>query len=214
MYEFANSLCFSRITIYFCHDKMKNMTSQIQYIRNFNLLFEAHNKRFIRFAFSYVQDDDVAEDIVSESFMYYWENRESCVEKNISAYLLTIVKHKCLNYLKHLAIEQQACSDSKSIEEWDLQVRIDNLEACDPQELLSQEIQQLVTEAVQKMPELTRTILISSRYHSKTNKEISEEMNLSVKAVEYHITKALKILRVVLKDYFPIWALYFYQHPL
>ena len=190
------------------------MTSQIEYIRNFNLLFETHHRRFIRFARSYVQEDEVAEDIVSESFMYYWENRESIEEKNISSYLLTVVKHKCLNYLKHLALEQQACSDSKSIEEWDLQVRIGNLEACDPQRLLSEEIQQLVTKALQSMPEQTRLILIRSRYQSKTNKEIAEEMNLSVKAVEYHITKALKILRIVLKDYFPIWALYFYKFPL
>ena len=190
------------------------MASQIEYIRNFNLLFEAHNKRFIRFANSYVQDEEVAEDIVSESFMYYWENKESIVEKNISSYLLTVVKHKCLNYLKHLALEQQARSDSQSLEEWDLQVRIGNLEACNPQQLLSHEIQQLVNEAVQHMPEQTRVVLKLSRYQSKSNKEIAEEMNLSVKAVEYHITKALKILRVVLKDYFPIWLLYFQEFPI
>lgn len=187
----------------------KDMPSKIEYIRNFNTLFQAHNKRFLRFAMSYVLNEEVAEDIVSDSFMYYWENKENIETDNISAYLLTVVKHKCLNYLKHQALEQKLCSDSKSLEEWDLQVRIGNLEECDPQSLLSKEIQQLVKEAIEHMPSQTRHILIMSRYQSHTNKEIAKELNISVKAVEYHITKALKIMRIHLKDYFPIWLIYF-----
>lgn len=185
------------------------MPSQIEHIRNFNQLFETYNKRFIRFARSYVQDEEIAEDIVSDSFMYYWENKESIIEKNISAYLLTVVKHRCLNYLKHLALEDKVRMDSHSIEDWDLQVRIGTLEASVPDKLLSSEIQELVRQAMQSMPEQTRAILIKSRYQSKSNKEIAEELNVSVKTVEYHITKALKILRISLKDYFPIWFICF-----
>ena len=74
---------------------------------------------------------------------------------------------------------------------------------------MNAQFQNLVQKALGSMPAQTRDILIRSRYQSQTNKEIATELHLSVKAVEYHVTKALKILRTVLKDYFPLWLLYF-----
>lgn len=185
------------------------MSPQIEQVITFNQLYEEYNHRFIRFAKSYVLADEVAEDIVNDSFLYYWENKQTIASRNISAYLLTVVKHKCINYLKHLSLEERAKSRFQSLEEWELQLKITTLEACDPEKLLSEEIQLLVRKALAAMPKQTRDILIRSRYQSQSNKAIAAELNISVKAVEYHITKALKILRVVLKDYFPLWLLYF-----
>ena len=185
------------------------MSPQIEHVIAFNQLYEEYNQRFIRFARSYVMVDEVAEDIVNDSFMYYWENKQAIDDQNISAYLLTVVKHKCINYLKRLFLEEQAKSRFQSLEEWELQLKISTLEACSPEKLLSDEIQMLVQKALRSMPKQTREVLIRSRYQSQSNKEIAAELNISVKAVEYHITKSLKILRIVLKDYFPIWLLYF-----
>lgn len=185
------------------------MSSPIEPVIAFNQLYEQYNRRFIRFAQSYVTADEVAEDIVNDSFLYYWENKHAISDQNLSAYLLTIVKHKCLNYLKHLSLEEQAKASFESLEKWELQLKISTLEACNPEKLLSDEIQLLVRKALCSMPRQTRDILIRSRYQFQSNKEIAAELHLSVKSVEYHITKALKILRVALKDYFPIWLLYF-----
>ncbi len=187
------------------------MPSKIEHIVTFNRLYEDYSQRFMRFARNYVVTNEAAEDIVNDSFMYYWENRQNIVEENISSYLLTVVKHKCINYLKHLALEEQARNRFQYLEEWELQVKIATLEACNPERLLSNEIQRLVQKALQSMPEQTREILIRSRYQLQSNKEIASQLGISVKAVEYHMTKALKILRVVLKDYFPIWLLSFYN---
>lgn len=187
------------------------MSSQIEHIIAFNRLYEECSQRFIRFARSYVVADEVAEDIVNDSFMYYWENKQNITDQNIPSYLLTVVKHKCVNYLKHLALEKQAKNRFQYLEEWELELKISTLEACDPERLLSDELQKLVQKALQSMSAQTRDILIRSRYQSQSNKEISMELNISVKAVEYHITKALKVLRVVLKDYFPIWLLFLYN---
>ncbi len=183
------------------------MSPQIEHIVAFNQLYEEYNQRFIRFARSYVMENEVAEDIVNDSFMYYWENKQNIADRNISSYLLTVVKHKCINYLKHLALEEQARDRFQYIEEWELQLKISTLEACNPEKLLSDEIQLLVEKALRTMPGQTRDILIRSRYKSQTNRTIAAELGISVKAVEYHMTKALKILRTVLKDYFPIWLL-------
>ena len=58
-----------------------------------------------------------------------------------------------------------------------------------------------------QLPEQTRQAFILSRFKDKSNREIAEALGISVKGVEYHITKALKALRVALKDYLPL--LYF-----
>ena len=62
---------------------------------------------FLNFANTYVRDWDVAEDITTEALIYYWENRNTLSEvSNIPAYILTIIKNKSLNYLRHLQIRK------------------------------------------------------------------------------------------------------------
>lgn len=169
---------------------------------DFNKLFADYQKRFIRFANSFVRDQAVAEDITVDSFMYYWENRHSLNhDTNIPAYILTTVKHKCLNYLEHIRVREEYAESAKSHAAWELNLRISTLEACEPEELFSQEIQCMVDKALQSLPEQTREVFVMSRYENKSNKEIAVALNISVKGVEYHITKTLSLLRKVLKEY-------------
>jgi RNA polymerase sigma-70 factor (ECF subfamily) len=144
----------------------------------------------------------VAEDIVMDSFMYYWERRTSIASDcNVPAYILTTVKHKCLDHLKHIHIQEDTFDKIKGLKEWDLNLQISTLEACNPERLFSNEMRQIVNKAIGELPPQTREIFIKSRYREKSHKEIAEELNLSTKAVEYHITKALKTLRVSLREY-------------
>ena len=83
---------------------------ELQHIEIFNDVF-AHRERFVRFAFSYLQDLSAAEDLVMDSFVYYWENRQRLDCKgNVPAYILTVVKHKCLDYLQLQKIHQDVYS--------------------------------------------------------------------------------------------------------
>ena len=67
-------------------------------IYSFNQLFTDYKGRFVHFANTYVGDSMVAEDIAIESLMYYWENRGKLAsDSNVPAYILTVIKHKCLN---------------------------------------------------------------------------------------------------------------------
>ncbi|MCC8154056.1 MAG: RNA polymerase sigma-70 factor, partial [Tannerellaceae bacterium] len=66
-------------------------------LKQFNHLFESYQSRFVRFANSYVRELAVAEDFTMEAMMYYWERRHSLGEDaNIPAYILAIIKNKCL----------------------------------------------------------------------------------------------------------------------
>lgn len=182
-------------------------------ITSFNQLYKEFQKRFVRFANAYVRDITAAEDITVEAMMYYWENRQSLNEaSNVPAYILTVIKNKCLNYLRHQQIHEEYSDKAKDYYEWELNTRIATLQACEPYELLISEIQELVQQALAHMPERTRTIFMLNRYENKSYNEIAALMNITPKGVDFHINKALKMLKIHLKDYFPLFLYFFMKY--
>ena len=67
-----------------------------------------------------------------------------------------MVKHRCLNHLKRQVLEEQIKSDFYFLEEWELQLKITSLEVCNPNMLMSHEIQALVQRALAALPVQTR----------------------------------------------------------
>lgn len=194
----------STIFIYVCCD----MISRSSFTPNLSKLFEKHREPFILFANSYVKDLTIAEDLYMEAFMVYWEKRHELPEEtNIMAYILTSIKNKALNYLRN---QEARISIQERIHEHslrELKFRITTLEACEPEQLFAAEIKQLINKTLQELPPKTREIFLKSRHESKTNKEIAAELGVSIKTVEFHMSKALKHFRSNLKDYLPLLAL-------
>jgi len=175
-------------------------------LKAFNQLFADYQGRFIRFANSYVRDVAIAEDITIESLMYYWENRHILPDDvNIPAYVLTTIKHKCLNHLEHLRVREEYSEKMQAHAAWQLNVRISTLKACDPNELFTKEIQELVDKTLASLPEQTCKVFQLSRYENKSQKEIATQLGITTKGVEYHISKALAALRAVLQEHIFIY---------
>lgn len=179
---------------------------------SFNDIYTSYFKKSFFFAKSYVHDDLAAEDIASESLIKLWEKlkTESIEEKYILPLLLTILKNKALDYLKHEEIKRTAF---KTMADWQLQelsIRVSALEACNPDEIFSEEIEKIISITLSTLSEQTSQVFILSRFENKSHKEIAEEMVISIKGVEYHISKALKALRTALKDYLPLFCFFFY----
>lgn len=171
----------------------------------FTQLFNKYKEPFTCFALSYIQDREAAEDIFMDAMLYYWERIDTIPQDtNIPGYILTVVKHKCLNYLRHINIKDEAEAQILDMNERIINFRISTLEACNPQELFSKEIQDIIDNTLNNLPELTSSIFAKSRYENKTNAEIAKEMAISIKTVEYHISKVIKKLRMALKDYIVI----------
>lgn len=175
--------------------------------------FEDLYKRFYRksffFTMSYVHNEMAAEDITSEVLIKLWAEIRRGGINNPDAFLLTLLKNKALDYLKHEAIKDEAFSNMKATHQEELDMRISMLESCDPEEVFTTEIQQIIRNTLATFPEQTQLIFEMSRFDNKTNKEIADELGLSVKSIEYHITKVLKALRVSLKDYLPLFYFFF-----
>ena len=181
------------------------MTSEI---KEFNILYTDYYGLFVRFARTYILDEEDAEDIVMEGLIYYWENRGKLTDQsNIPAYILETIEHKCLNYLRHQRVREETEQYLTEHQTRVNNLRIATLEACDPQEIFSNEAQRLIQEALNSLPEKTREIFILSRYEGNSYQEIAKQYSLSVKSVEFHISKALKILRAKLKDYLMVFFL-------
>ena len=110
-------------------------------IKAFNKLFAEYHGLFVRFANTYLQDEAAAEDIAVEGIMYYWENRYSLSSNsNIPAYILEVIKHKCLNYLRHLRVREDVEQRIQEHQQRVNSLRIATLEACDPQEIFNHQI--------------------------------------------------------------------------
>lgn len=178
------------------------VNSSLHTMELFTRFFQENQERFLSFAYSYTRDKATAEDIFMESMISLWENREKWEkDSNMQALLLTIIKNKSLNYLEHEQVRMRAEENINSHKQRELDLRISTLEACEPNTIFDTEIQHIVYNTLEQLPEQSRHIFILSRYHDTPNRKIAEQLGISIKSVEFHITKALKLLRLELKDY-------------
>lgn len=179
-------------------------------VNSFNEIYTSYYKKSFFFAKSYVHDDLAAEDIASESLIKLWEKLKTEKIDYIEPLLLTILKNKALDYLKHEEVKRTAFESMADWHQQELSIRISTLESCDPNEIFSDEVESIIRETLKLLPEQTRQIFLLSRFENKSNKEIAEQMGISIKGVEYHISKALKALRITLKDYLLLFYFFFY----
>lgn len=185
---------------------------QQTFFAEFDIIYKRFYRKAFLFAKSYVHDDLVAEDLASEAFLKLLEQLRRQEIIHPGTFLLTLLKNKALDFLKHESIKEKALNDMKNIRREELDLRISLLEACDPQDIYSIEIQEIIKNTLVQFPEQTRFIFELSRFDNYSNKEIAEKLNLSVKTIEYHVSKVLKELRISLKDYLPLFYFFFFYH--
>lgn len=79
--------------------------------------------------------------------------------------------------------------------------QINSLASYEPHQLYSKDLEKLIKQSLLRLNEQTYKVFMLSRFKAKSNREIAELMGLSVKGVEYHMSKALKQLREDLHEY-------------
>lgn len=170
--------------------------------QDFDQLYKQYYSRFITYADTYLKDRALAEDFVSEAFISYWEKRYTLPpDSNPPAYIVTIVRNKCLNHFDHLQVRLRVERDITSDMDWGMSMRNNCLGFCDPENIFSQEIRQIAFSAIRTLPPKTIRTFELSRIQGMSYPEVARTMNMSVKSVEYHISKALSLLCLVLEDF-------------
>jgi RNA polymerase sigma-70 factor, ECF subfamily len=154
----------------------------------FEKIYRLYVKELCSFAAYYVKSFDAAEDIVQKLFLLLWERRDSIqVDGILKTYLFTSVRNLSFNFLKHRTI------DRTNSETFSMRFLVPT---ATPHELAEQqEMDVLITHALEKMPERCRIVFILSRYFNMKYAEIAEILEISVKTVDAHMVKAVKILR-------------------
>lgn len=167
----------------------------------FEELFFNYHGRLVLFANKFIGDMQVSRDLVQDAFFTLWEKADKLnIKQSPKAYLYQAVKNSCLNYTRHLSIKQLAETEIKDkISELEKQVYKNSDSPYFS--LIEQELEEKINEIIESMPDKCREVFKLSRFENLKNREIAEKLDISVKAVEKHISKALIILRRDLADY-------------
>jgi RNA polymerase sigma-70 factor (ECF subfamily) len=167
----------------------------------FNSLFNRYYAGLCAYCESFTCDKYAAEDLVQDVFVNVWmKQSELNFDETISSYLYKAVHNACIQFLRHERVKDRynTLVQAKLAEaeytpfDW---VIID----VDPAE--ETEIQTLYRQALEQLSPQTHKIFLCSREKGMKYSEIAELTGLSVKSVEYHISKALDVFRKALKDY-------------
>lgn len=180
--------------------------------RAFKGIVESYWQRLHKFAQIYVLDAEAAKEIVQDSFLALWNGRATLSDDTcLITYLMVVCRNKCLNHLKSLKLE---CVEIDELTETDIYRRsnIYVLEDESLEILVTKELTSAIEASLSKLSPRTREVFMMSRYDGLKNREIAERRNITVKAVEFHISKALNQLRQDLsRDYLLSAAFVFFN---
>ena len=166
----------------------------------FHTLFQYFFSPLSLYAHRYIDDMETCEDIVQEVFYRIWRDRKGLnIQSSGRGYLMMCVRNNCLDLIRKQQIERKwmegVLDSQEEEEEFDLYATV--------------ELEQLFNDVLKRLPERVSTIFCMQRMEGKTYVEIAKELDISVKTVEADMSKALKFLRQELKEYLPLFMIFF-----
>jgi len=167
------------------------------------LLFSIYFPRLNDFARNVVKDDVISQDIVQDVFVKVWEKRSEIESINLEAYLFRLVRNRCIDYIKHLKVVNNRMQEIQISSKYEELYRIDFI-GNEPYVLIEQELKQKIEKTIQSLPDRCREVFIMSRMKGLKNKEIAEELNINIKNVERHLSRAMQSFRDNFSDELPI----------
>lgn len=158
----------------------------------FEMLFKEYFKALAVYAKKYLNDLDLAQDIVQEVFVKFYEQRNTMmVHTSLKALLYQSVRNRCLD---HIRSQQTRSTHHENILTMSKGADIDAVDFMEQVEL-----EEKIHRSIADLPDQCQVIFKLSRLDGKRNQEIADELNLSKRTVETQISNALKRLR---KDIF------------
>ncbi len=174
----------------------------------FESLFERYYPRLLFYATQFL-DENEAKDVLQDVFVEVWDQRDVLVAGDkIHAYLYRLVYTHCINILNREKIKSKY-ADSL-IELYNHKIKFYEQEDHNEifQNIENQELNKEMTAAIDKLPEKCKEVFKLSYLHDLKNKEIADVMGISLRTVEAHMYKALKILRKELEHLLPFMLIF------
>ncbi|MCD0488398.1 RNA polymerase sigma-70 factor [Pedobacter sp. MC2016-14] len=162
-------------------------------VQSFETVYNMYWEKIYAICYNNIREIEPAKEMVQDIFKSLWERRENLELENVNNYLVRAAKFKTFEYIrnkvsqqKHVCIKQQDCSHSSN---------------CTEEHIHFNDLKQKVNILVDTLPCQCRRVYKMSREQGLSNKEIASSLLITERAVEYHITKALSVLRLNLSNY-------------
>lgn len=153
-------------------------------------IFKEFYAPLCNYAVKIINDTGQAEDIVQELFVQLWENQKLEKIENPERFLLRSVKFKCIDFIR-----------KSKRQHTELRENIPDENSFETTTLNEEDVEPLLHYFASKLPPKTQKVFLLSRTSGLTYAQIADELNIAVKTVEAHQTKALKIMRQLLKEH-------------
>lgn len=155
--------------------------------QEFEALFRKNYDRLYYTACDWVEDAEVARDVVSDVFGELWVHYERLRNENLDVYLFRSVRNRCMNHLRHKVIEGK-------YQDYFLAMKV---EAMDEDEAEREARLREIDRVMDSFTSQTRFIFEQCYFEGRKYKEVGDELNISVSAVHKHMNKAFAMLRAV-----------------
>ncbi|MEM8937981.1 MAG: RNA polymerase sigma-70 factor [Bacteroidota bacterium] len=171
--------------------RLKKVNSdKINTPEGFKKAYDTYSDKLFGMCIKRVGHVDIAKDIVQEVFKSLWEKRNTLKpDGSLENYLITATKYKLIDYYRRtqrnqtVEIRETELSTDTSFEE----------------KLVFEEVKHKAINAIRSLPSKAREVFLLSRNHGLTNKQIAIQLSISEKTVEYHMSRALKVMKHHLK---------------
>jgi len=166
----------------------------------FEQVFKTHYKNLHAYACAMLKNEDEAEEVVQQVFFKLWERSHNLsFSGSVAAYLYRAVHNEGLNWLKHQKI--------KATHQLHIAYSMKNKSETIAGKMQQKELENKYRQALNELPEQCRTVFQLSRFEDMKYREIADKLEISVKTVENHMGKALKLLRAKLIEFLPLFIL-------
>lgn len=151
----------------------------------FRVLHDKYSSKMFLYAFSILKNKHVCEDIIQNIFIAFWTKRKTVRINNIKSYLFRAVKYQIFNYFRDQKISNEDVS----------RLNIIDVSISASKNMEYEELELAIYNSFLKLPKRCKEIFELSRYQNKSNKEISEELEISIQAVKNQISKAISSIK-------------------
>ena len=170
---------------------------------SYERLFKLYFLRLYSFALKIVRDEVYAKDIVQNVFIKIWEKPDLLHIEYPEAFVFRMVRNASLNFVRHLKIVDNFKEEAKDHFMGEELYHIDMV-GDEPYILIREELHQQIMDVMNSLSPKCQTVFKMSRLEGLKNQEIADQLGISIKSVEKHISKALSIYRENFADYIPL----------
>ena len=171
--------------------------------RVYGILFDLYYSRLLHISNSYLNNQQDSEDIVQNVLLKFWDKKKSIdIHGNLNTYLYRMTKNACIDYLRK---KKKYTTEPFNLESREHKINLNSLLCDASSKILADELENEIQYAISLLPEKCKKVFIKSRLEGLKHREISEEMNISIKTIETHMSRALKHMRLHLREFIALF---------